>query len=285
MPAYDLNGKVALVTGGARGIGFEIARQMHVRGASVAVVDLDPEDARAAAERIGGRAIGIGADVTDQGAIMQAVAETVERFGGLDVAVANAGIGPRTVTTARTIPPEEWEQVIEVNLLGTWRTVRAALPQISERGGQLVFVASIYAFVNGLLASPYAASKAAVESLGRSLRAELTPWGASATVAYFSWVETSLVTDLLDDQEGGKRLRDTIPNLLLKRITPDAAAAALVRGVEERAPRVFAPRWWRYVAALRGLIGPLLDGRAERSGAVADAIREAESAAMQSAPR
>jgi NAD(P)-dependent dehydrogenase (short-subunit alcohol dehydrogenase family) len=209
----------------------------------------------------------------------------VERFGGLDVAVANAGIGPRTVTTARTMPPEEWEKVIDVNLLGTWRAARGALPQISERGGQIVFIASVYAFTNGLLASPYAASKAAVESFGRSLRAELTPWGASATVAYFSWVETNLVTDLLDDQEGGKRLQDTIPDLLLKRITPDVAAAALVRGVEERAPRVFAPRWWRYVAALRGLINPFLDGRVERDAEVAGAIRKAESAALQSAPR
>ena len=67
MPAvYDLNGKVALVTGAARGIGYETARQMHMRGASVAVLDLDPDQAREAAERIGPRAIGIGADVTDQ---------------------------------------------------------------------------------------------------------------------------------------------------------------------------------------------------------------------------
>ena len=135
MPAYDLNGKVALVTGAARGIGFETARQMHMRGASVAVLDLDADQAREAAERIGARAIGIGADVTDQGAMMAAVAETVERFGGLDVAVANAGIAQAQLATARGISGEEWERVFEVDLLGVWRTVRAALPQIVERRG------------------------------------------------------------------------------------------------------------------------------------------------------
>ena len=133
MPTYDLNGKVALVTGAARGIGFETARQMHMRGASVAVVDLDPEQAREAAERIGERAIGIGADVTDHGAMQAAVAETVERFGGLDVVVANAGIAQSKVATVRGIGSEEWERVFEVDMLGVWRTVRAALPQIVER--------------------------------------------------------------------------------------------------------------------------------------------------------
>ncbi len=282
-PIYDLNGKVALVTGAARGIGFETARQLHMRGASVAVVDLDPEQAREAAERIGERAIGIGADVADQGAIMQAVAETVERFGGLDIAVANAGIAPPTVTTIRMVPPEEWERVVEINLLGAWRTARAGLPQISKRDGQIVFIGSIYSFANGLLASPYAVTKAAVESLGRSLRTELAPFGASATVAYFGWVETDLVKGSLDQQEGGKKLQDTLPSFLLKRITPDVAAAALVRGLEQRAPRVFAPSWWRYAAMLRGLLGPLMDWRAERDANVAGAIREAEAAAQRSA--
>ena len=284
MSLYDLNGKVALVTGAARGIGFETARQMHLRGASVAVLDLDLAEAREAAERIGPRAIGVGADVVDEGAVMAAVAEVVERFGGLDVAVANAGIAPPRAATARTMPAEEWRRVVDVNLLGAWHTARAALPQVSERGGQLVFIGSIYSFANGLLASPYAVSKAGVEALGRALRAELAPFGASASVVYFGWVETDLVRDSLDRRDGGRGARmlgEILPAFLLKRITPEEAGATLVRAVEARAPRAFAPPVWRYISALRGLLNPVLDRRVGRDATVAAIVREAEGAAKQ----
>jgi NAD(P)-dependent dehydrogenase (short-subunit alcohol dehydrogenase family) len=273
MPAYDLNGKVALVTGAARGIGFETARQMHLRGASVAVLDLDAEQAREAAERIGPRAIGLGADVTDQNAMFAAVAEVVEKLGGLDVAVANAGIAQRQFATARAISGEEWERVFEVDLLGVWRTARAALPQIVERRGQVVVVSSVYAFANGMGNSPYAVAKAGVEALGRALRVELAPHGASATVAYFGWVDTKLVQDAFEQEDSG-RIRELSPDFLLKRITPDEAGAGLVRGIEERAPRVFVPKWWRYVSAFRGLINPLLDRRMEKDGKTAALIRD-----------
>jgi NAD(P)-dependent dehydrogenase (short-subunit alcohol dehydrogenase family) len=273
MPLYDLNGKVALVTGSARGIGFETARQMHMRGASVAVLDLDADEAREAAERIGPRAIGIGADVTDQNAMFAAVAEVVEKLGGLDVAVANAGIAQKQFATIRSISGEEWERVFEVDLLGVWRTVRAALPQIVERRGQVVVVSSAYAFMNGMGNSPYAVAKAGVESLGRALRVELTPHGASASVAYFGWVDTKLVQDAFDQPDGG-RISELTPKFLLKRITPDEAGAGLVRGIEERAPRIFVPKWWRYVSALRGLINPLLDGRMESDAKTRALIRD-----------
>jgi NAD(P)-dependent dehydrogenase (short-subunit alcohol dehydrogenase family) len=273
MPAYDLNGKVALVTGAARGIGFETARQMHLRGASVAVLDLSAEEAREAAERIGPRAIGLAGDVTDQGAMMATVAEIVERFGGLDVAVANAGIAQKGFGSARTLSGEEWERVFEVDMLGVWRTARAALPQILERQGQVVVVSSVYAFVNGMGNSPYAAAKAGVESLGRSLRVELMPHGASATVAYFGWVDTKLVQDAFA-QEDSHRVRDLSPEWLLKRISPEEAGAGLVRGIEERAPRVFVPKWWRYASALRGLINPLLDRRMESDEKTRALIRD-----------
>jgi len=283
VPVYDLSGKVALVTGAARGIGYETARQMHLRGASVAVVDLDAGEASEAAERIGERTIGIAGDVTDAGAMRAAVAETVERFGGLDVAMANAGIAPPTQTTTRTMPPEEWERVIDVNLMGVWNTMQAALPQISARNGQMVIVASVAAFAGGMMMSPYATSKAAVEALGRSLRAELLPFGASATVCYFGWVDTRMVQEALDEKEAGGTMQDTLPKFLMKRIKPEQAGAAVVRGVEERAPRVFAPKWWRYVSALRGILGPLMEKRLPRDPRAVAALRAAEDRAAGSA--
>jgi NAD(P)-dependent dehydrogenase (short-subunit alcohol dehydrogenase family) len=270
---YSLNGKVALVTGAARGIGYETARHMHMRGASVAVLDLDAELAREAAERIGERAIGIAADVTDHGAMMAAVAETVERLGGVDVAVANAGIAQSRLMTARALGAEEWERVFEVDLLGVWRTCRAAMPQIVERRGQLVLISSVYAFMNGMANSPYAVAKAGVESMGRALRVELLPQGASATVGYFGWVDTKLVQDAFA-QEDSARLNEFTPAWLLKRITPDEAAAGLVRGIEERTPRVFVPKWWRYVSAMRGVIMPLLDRRMENDQRMVAFLRD-----------
>ncbi len=263
------------MTGAARGIGFETAHQLHLHGASVAVVDLDADQAQEAAERIGPRAIGLAADVTDQAAIMRAVAETVQRFGGLDIAVANAGIAQPTVATVRGIGTEEWERVFEVDLLGVWRTVRAALPQIVERRGHIVLTSSVYAFANGVLNSPYAVAKAGVESLGRTLRAELTPLGASASVAYFGWIDTKMVQDAFQRPHSG-RMQENLPGFLRKRLPPSEAGMAIVRGIEERAPRIFAPRWWRYVSALRGVLNPLLDRRLERDETMRATVREVE---------
>jgi len=278
VPPYDLNGKVALVTGAARGIGYETARHLHMRGASVVVVDLDAEQSREAAERIGERAIGIATDVTDHAAVMATVAETVERFGGLDVVVANAGIAQAQTATTRGISVEEWERVFEVDLLGVWRTVRAALPQIVERRGHIVVTSSVYAFMNGVLNSPYAVAKAGVESMGRALRTELTPLGASASVAYFGWVDTKMVQDAVA-RPGSNRLQENTPDFLLKRIPPSEAGAAIVAGIEARAPRIFAPKWWRYVSALRGILNPLLDRRMEQDKRMIAAVLEVEAGA------
>ena len=270
---YDLHGKVALVTGGARGIGFATARALHARGASVAIVDLRLEDAEAAAQQLGG--LGLAADVTDAAAIEAAVEAVVERFGGLDVVVANAGIATR-VSTVRTIDPEAFERVIDVNLLGVWRTVRAGLPHVVARGGHVVVVASVYAFSNGMGSAPYAMAKAGVEQLGHALRVELVQHGASATVAYFGFIDTEMVRQSIDADPLADRMWATIPPVLRKRLSAQVAGEAIVTGIERRAARVFRPRRWAVLSVLRGVLNPLIQARAERDPAVQALLEEVD---------
>ncbi len=284
MASYDVHGKVALVTGAARGIGFEAARALHARGAAVVLVDLDEDETQAAAERIGGdRALGLAADVTDREAIQAAMDATVERFGGLDVVVANAGIAPPTATM-RVIDEDAFERTVEIDLLGVWRTVRAALPQVVQRRGHVVVVASVYAFFNGVLNASYAMSKAGVESLGRSLRVELAPHGASASVAYFGFIDTRMVQDAFADPVA-HRFEETQPKFMLRRLPPSAAGQAIADGIARRAPRIVAPRWWAIWSTLRGILNPLFDARAERDAKILDIVRAADSPERADAQR
>jgi NAD(P)-dependent dehydrogenase (short-subunit alcohol dehydrogenase family) len=281
---YDLNGKVALVTGAARGIGLETARALVGRGASVVVVDLDEEASAAAAAQLhDSRALGLAADVTDRGALQQAVAATVERFGGLDVVVANAGIASRAATF-RAMSSEGFDRVIDVNLMGVLRTVEAALPEIVRRRGHVVVVASVYAFGNGLGATPYAISKAGVEQFGRALRLELIPHGASASVAYFGFIDTEMVHRALDADPVIVSVLDRYPKALLKRLHPRVAGEAIVRGIERRAPRIIRPRRWVVLSVLRGILGPLLDLQAERDEQVLAVTRTLDERAGQDQP-
>jgi NAD(P)-dependent dehydrogenase (short-subunit alcohol dehydrogenase family) len=277
MPRYDVRGKVALITGGARGIGLGTARALRARGASVALVDLDPQATAAAARELGGDTIGLGADVTDRQAIQAAVDATVERFAAIDVVVANAGIAP-TGSTTRAMPADEFERVVEVDLLGVYRTVRASFDQIVHRRGQAVLVSSIYAFMNGIMLSPYAVAKAGVEQLGRTLRVELALHGASATVAYFGFVDTEMVRKGFEErqrQRGGPP-NELMPEFVRRPITPGEAGEAVAAAIEQRRARVIAPRWWAAPSVLRGALGPLMDAAGSRSSRVRDEVRQTE---------
>jgi NAD(P)-dependent dehydrogenase (short-subunit alcohol dehydrogenase family) len=276
MARYGLDGKVALITGGAQGIGLATARALAARGASVVIVDLDPARTEEAAAAIGPRALGIAADVTDAAAMERAVAAVVERFGGLDVVVANAGIASRP-STARAADPIAFERVIEVNLLGVWRTVRAALPEVVRRRGHVVVVASVYAFVNGIGNAPYAMAKAGVEQLGRTLRVELARHGASASVAYFGFIDTEMVRTAIDADPLSERMMGALPAPLRKRLPPSVAGEAIARGIERRASRIIRPRRWAGLSVLRGVVNPLVDARAERDPAVQELVRELDS--------
>jgi NAD(P)-dependent dehydrogenase (short-subunit alcohol dehydrogenase family) len=283
MPTYSLPGKVALVTGGARGIGFATANELVACGAKVIVVDLHDDAVQQAATQLGGAALGVAADVTDREAMGDVVAMAVERFGGLDVIVANAGIASRGATTLAA-EEDQFERVIEVNLLGVWRSVRAALPEIARRQGHVVVVASIYAFLNGVGAAPYAMAKAGVEQFGRALRVELAPHGASASVAYFGYIDTEMVHQAIDADPLVDRMMAASPKVLHKRLPPSEAGRAIVRGIERRQPRIIRPRRWTALSVLRGILNPLMDIQMERDAETLAITRELDARAGERLP-
>ncbi len=250
------------------------SEELSRRGASVVIVDLDADSAAAAAESLPGPAIGRAADVTDRGAMQAVVAEAVERFGGVDVIVANAGIASRGATV-RAMNGEAFERVLDVNLNGVHRSVIAALPEIVRRRGHVVVIASVYAFVNGVGAAPYAMSKAGVEQFGRALRVELAQHGASASVAYFGFIDTAMVHQALDaDAALGGRSQEAVPAVLRKRLQPSQAGKAIVRGIERRSPRIIRPRRWAAFSVLRGVVNPLLDRGMARDAEIQGLARE-----------
>ncbi|WP_197376269.1 SDR family oxidoreductase [Mycolicibacterium baixiangningiae] len=281
-PQLDLDGRVVFVTGAARGLGAEISRQAHARGARVALVGRSLEPLEDLAAELGDGAAAFEADVTDAAALRRAADGAVAAFGGIDVVVANAGIAPPSETVA-TIDPDEFERTIEVDLLGQWRTVRAALPAVIERRGHIALVGSIYAFFNGVLAAPYAVSKAGVEQLSRTLRVELAQHGVTAGIAYLGFIDTDLTGDAFDDQHAAA-IRSAAPGFITRTMSVESAAAAVLSGVERRAAQVTAPAWVGPLLAARTLTTAVMDDVLIHSPRVNEAIQGAESAATKPDP-
>jgi NAD(P)-dependent dehydrogenase (short-subunit alcohol dehydrogenase family) len=171
MNQLDLNGRNAVVTGGASGLGFAIAERLALSGAKVVIWDIDDEAARTAATKLGGFAIA--ADVGDLASVTQAVGKTLAVVSAIDVLVNNAGItGPNVKLWE--YPAQDWRQVFAVNVEGTFHCCRAVVPHMRERNyGRIVNIASVAGKEGNPNASAYSASKAAVIALTKSLGKEL----------------------------------------------------------------------------------------------------------------
>ena len=280
--ALDLHDRVLLVTGGARGIGLDAARRAAGKGARIALLDVDGEEAARAAQAIGPRARAWAADVTDRERLEAVVDEVAGALGGIDLVVANAGVAPPPGTIL-SVDADDWERVLEINLSGVYRTVKATLPHVVDRRGHVLVVASVYAFANGVLASPYAVSKAGVEALGRALRAELAPHGASAGVAYFGFIDTRLVRDAFDDPIT-QGIREGLPGFIARPLPVGRAGAAVVRGLERRSARVMVPRYVPALQVLRGLLPFTLDRQMAGDERLQAALRAADAGAGPAEP-
>ncbi|WP_099037611.1 SDR family oxidoreductase [Mycobacterium neglectum] len=252
----SLSGKVVLITGGANGIGADVARRLHSKGANLVLTDLDKGLLDELAAKLGGdRVLTVVADVRDLAAMQAAVAVGVERFGGIDVVMANAGIA--TTGSVLGVDPAAFKTLIDVNVMGVFHTVRAALPSVIERRGYVLIVSSAAAYAAAAGMVPYDTSKAGVEHFANALRMEVAHRGVAVGSAHMLWIDTPMVREGKADSEAFREMLRRLPGPLGKTTSIDKCGEIFVAGIENRKRQINCPR---FVGLLRWL-KPVLSSR------------------------
>jgi NAD(P)-dependent dehydrogenase (short-subunit alcohol dehydrogenase family) len=255
LPSSQLQNKVILVTGGARGIGAATAKELSRRGAILALADLDTDALAATARDLSPAPLTIELDVTDREACEAAVERVVTEHGRLDIVWANAGIAS-TGPLAQS-DPAAWTRTVEVNLLGAYNTVHAALPAIIAQGGYVAVTASVASFAHAPHMSAYSAAKAGVEAMCDSLRIEMAHHGVEVGTIHPSWIDTDMVREG-DEIRSFQILRQALKGPLGKTYPVQLAVKGIVAGFESRSRRICVPKWVQALQALR----PVLTTRA-----------------------
>ncbi len=245
--------QVVLITGAAGGIGAEVARRLHAKGARLVLSDLDEAQLNTlGAELADERVLTVVADVRDRAAMQAAADHAIDRFGGIDTVMANAGIA--SYGSVLQVDPEAFRRLIDVNVLGVYHTVRAALPSLIERGGYVLIVSSLAAYTAAPGMAPYGASKAAVEHLANALRLEVAHLGVDVGSAHMSWIDTPMVQDSKADLSTFTEMLAKLPYPLNRTTSVQKCAQALVKGIEGRKRRINSPGWVGLVRWLRPVL-------------------------------
>ena len=200
MTAFDLTGKVALVTGGNGGIGLGMARGLASLGATVMVAGRDGEKNRRAVALLGGKADAIAVDLADEAGARAVVDKTVKKFGRLDILINNAGINIRK--PPQDFALEEWQRVLDINLTSLFVCCQAAYPHMKARGGKIINIGSMTSIFGASFAAPYGASKGAVVQLTKSLAVAWAPDNIQVNAVLPGWIDTEL-TETAREQVAG----------------------------------------------------------------------------------
>lgn len=245
----SLTGKVVFITGGARGIGADVARRMRRTGANLVLTDIDAVPlAELAAELGPTHVLTAVADVRDLSAMQRVADQAVDRFGGIDIVLANAGIA--TFGSVLNVDPEAVKRLMDINVMGVFHTVRATLPSVIARRGYVLIVSSFAAYAAAPGLAPYHASKAGVEHFANTLRLEVAHYGVDVGSAHMSWIDTPLVQDAKHDLSSFGEMLSRLPYPLGKTTTTDKCGQAFMKGIERRKRRINVPGW---VGAFRWL--------------------------------
>ena len=196
------------------------------------------------------RAVAQVADVRSLEAMQDVVRAGIARFGGIDVVVANAGIG--SFGSVLNVDPEAFRRVLDVNLLGVFHTVRAALPSVIERQGYVLVVSSLAAFTASPGMAAYHASKAGAENFANALRLEVSHLGVHVGSAHMSWIDTPMVSEARTELSGFDRMIKRLPPPLNRTTDLASCVDAFVDGIARRRRRVFVPGWVGTISRLRG---------------------------------
>lgn len=251
MSKWSLTDKVILITGGARGIGAATARELARRGALPVLADLDGEALAATAAAISPAPLTLELDVTDLHACEAAVASVLAQRGRLDLVWANAGIGAGG--PVHLTDPAAWRRTIEVNLVGAYYTIRAALPAVIEARGYVAVSASLASFGHSPGMSAYCATKAGVEAMCDSLRVEMAHHGVEVGTIHPTWIDTDLVREG-DESPAFKLFRDSLRPPFKKTYPVERAVKDIVAGFERRSRRICTPRFVFAAHALRSVL-------------------------------
>jgi len=207
----SLTGQVAIVTGGARGIGREIALVLAKDGADIALFDVNPQQLQQTAaelQALGRRAEGLVVDVTDGKQVEEGVAKVLDKLGRIDILINNAGITKDGLLIR--MDDAQWDQVLNINLKGTFLCTRAAAKQmLKQRRGRIVSIASIVGIVGNPGQANYAASKAGIIGLTKAVAKELASRGITCNAVAPGFIKTEM-TDALPEQ-AKQRLMEAIP--------------------------------------------------------------------------